>query len=247
MIRPMARGTLSVTGSTTVVELRIEPATGATIALVDDDSPAVLVTPDTLIVVEAESDTYAVELRTRPTADVTVTITGASGDLSLDRTSLVFTQADWRDPAGRGGDGRGRRRQRAGSRGDADAPGVGRGRVPGVARGGGGDDPGERPGPGVRRVDVVDGAGRGNGRVHGGVGDGADGRRDGSGHRRIGGLEPGQDPTGVHAGRLGRRADDHRRGGGGRRHLDGPGGDADAPGVGRGIRRHLRHGPGEDH
>ena len=90
--------TLSVTGSTTVAELRIEPASGAKIALADDDSPALLVMPDTLTVVEAGSDTYAVELRTRPTADVTVTITGVSGDLSLDKTSLVFTGADWSDP-----------------------------------------------------------------------------------------------------------------------------------------------------
>ena len=90
--------TLSVTGSTTVAELRIEPASGAKIALADDDSPAVLVTPDRLTVVEAESGTYTVELRTRPTADVTVTITGVSGDLSLDKTSLVFTGADWSDP-----------------------------------------------------------------------------------------------------------------------------------------------------
>ena len=90
--------TLSVTGSTTVAELRIEPASGAKIALADDDSPALLVMPDTLTVVEAGSDTYAVELQTRPTADVTVTITGVSGDLSLDRTSLVFTGADWSDP-----------------------------------------------------------------------------------------------------------------------------------------------------
>ena len=90
--------TLSVTGSTTVAELRIEPASGAKIALADDDSPAVLVTPDRLTVVEAESGTYMVELQTRPTADVTVTITGVSGDLSLDKTSLVFTGADWSDP-----------------------------------------------------------------------------------------------------------------------------------------------------
>ncbi len=90
--------TLSVTGSTTVAELRIEPASGAKVALEDDDNPAVLVTPDTLTVVEAESDTYAVALQTRPTADVTVTITGVSGDLSLDKTSLVFTGADWSDP-----------------------------------------------------------------------------------------------------------------------------------------------------
>ena len=90
--------TLSVTGSTTVAELRIEPATGARIALADDDSPAVLVVPDVLTVVEAGSDTYSVELQTRPTAQVTVTITGVSGDLSLDKTSLVFTGADWSDP-----------------------------------------------------------------------------------------------------------------------------------------------------
>ena len=90
--------TLSVRGSTTVAELRIEPATGARIALEDDDSPAVLMVPDTLTVVEAESDIYTVELQTRPTADVTVMIGGVSGDLSLDKMSLVFTQADWRNP-----------------------------------------------------------------------------------------------------------------------------------------------------
>ena len=90
--------TLSVTGSTTVAELRIEPASGARIALDDDDNPALLVVPDTLTVVEAASDVYTVALQTRPTAQVTVTITGVSGDLSLDKTSLVFTQADWRNP-----------------------------------------------------------------------------------------------------------------------------------------------------
>ena len=90
--------TLSVTGSTTVAELRIESATGAKVALEDDDNPAVRVVPEVLTVVEAASEVYTVELQTRPTADVTVTISGASGDLSLDKTSLVFTQADWRDP-----------------------------------------------------------------------------------------------------------------------------------------------------
>ena len=90
--------TLSVTGSTPVAELRIEPASGAKIALADDDSPAVLLMPQALTVVEAGSASYAVTLQTRPTADVTVTITGVSGDLSLDKTSLVFTGADWSDP-----------------------------------------------------------------------------------------------------------------------------------------------------
>ena len=93
--------TLSVTGSTTVAELRIEPVSGAKVALDDDDNPGVrVVVPDTdtLIVVEADSEVYTVALQTRPTADVTVTIGGVSGDLSLDKTSLVFTQADWRNP-----------------------------------------------------------------------------------------------------------------------------------------------------
>ena len=81
-----------------VAELRIDPAAGAKVALDDADNPGVRVVPDALTVVEAESNTYAVELQTRPTADVTVTIGGMSGNLRLDRTSLVFTQADWRDP-----------------------------------------------------------------------------------------------------------------------------------------------------
>ncbi len=90
--------TLSLIGSTTVAELRIEPATGAKVALRNDDNPAVRVSPERLTVVEAASEVYRVALQTRPTADVTVTIGGVSGDLSLDKTSLVFTQADWRDP-----------------------------------------------------------------------------------------------------------------------------------------------------
>ena len=73
-------------------EFRIRPADGA------PGTPGVRVSNTTLAVDEGGSGTYAVALQTRPTADVTVTITGASGDLSLDRTSLVFTEADWRDP-----------------------------------------------------------------------------------------------------------------------------------------------------
>ena len=88
--------TLSVTGSTTVAVLRVDPANGAQIALDDDDNPGVRVTPETLTVVESASAIYSVALQTRPTEDVTVRIGGVDGDLSLDRTSLVFTQADWR-------------------------------------------------------------------------------------------------------------------------------------------------------
>ena len=90
--------TLSVTGSTTVAELRIEPATGARIALDDDDNPAMRLVPEVVAVVEAGSAVYTVAVQTRPTADVTVTIGGVSGDVSLDKARLLFTQADWRDP-----------------------------------------------------------------------------------------------------------------------------------------------------
>ena len=87
--------TLSVTGTTTVAALRVDPANGAKIALDDDDNPGVRVVPDTLTVVESASAIYSVALQTRPTVDVTVRIGGVAGDLSLDKPSLVFTQADW--------------------------------------------------------------------------------------------------------------------------------------------------------
>ena len=87
--------TLSVTGTTVSAGLRIEPARGVMIALEDNDVPAVLVTPESLEVREAGSNDYQVVLQTQPTADVTVTISGATGDLSLDRPSLVFTPGDW--------------------------------------------------------------------------------------------------------------------------------------------------------
>ena len=89
---------LRVTGTTPVADLRVEPASGARIELEDDDVPAVLVMPSELTVIEAQSTDYQVVLQTAPTADVTVAIMGVSGDLSLNRTSLVFNRADWHDP-----------------------------------------------------------------------------------------------------------------------------------------------------
>ena len=89
---------LSVQGSTGVTGLQVEPSGGAALALVDDDIPAVLVTPVALTVVENGSGDYRVALQTAPSADVTVTVSGVSGDLSLDRTMLAFTDADWSIP-----------------------------------------------------------------------------------------------------------------------------------------------------
>ncbi len=229
--------TLSVTGSTTVAELRIEPASGTKIALADDDSPAVLVTPDRLTVVEAESGTYMVELQTRPTADVTVTITGVSGDLSLDRTSLVFTQAeDWSDPqnvtvtaaddddsaqdaavtlthrASGAPEYRGLRAELAVSIRENDPSLVFSETALAVPEG-------ETATYTVALATVPT----------------ADVTV------RITGASGDLSLDKTELARLGRRANDHCRGGAGRRHLDGPGGDADAPGVRRGIRRRQRN------
>ncbi len=80
---------------TTAAALRVEPVAGASIALLDDDVPEIRVDPDALEVPEAESRTYNVVLGTHPSADVTVTVGGVSGDLSVDKPSLVFTPGDW--------------------------------------------------------------------------------------------------------------------------------------------------------
>ena len=87
--------TLAVTGTTPVADLRIDPAAGAMVELEDDDVPAVLVMPDELTVTEAASADYRVVLQTEPTADVTVAISGVSGDLSLNKTSLVFAPGNF--------------------------------------------------------------------------------------------------------------------------------------------------------
>ena len=86
---------LRVTGTTPAADLRVEPAAGARIELEDDDIPAVLVMPGELTVTEAASADYQVVLQTAPTADVTVAISGVSGDLSLNRPSLAFAPGDF--------------------------------------------------------------------------------------------------------------------------------------------------------
>ena len=44
---------------------------------------------------EGSSKTYTVALDTQPTAAVTVTVGGASGDVTVDKISLTFTTSDW--------------------------------------------------------------------------------------------------------------------------------------------------------
>ena len=44
---------------------------------------------------EGQTETYTVALATEPSATVTVSISGVSGDLSLDPTGLEFTRSNW--------------------------------------------------------------------------------------------------------------------------------------------------------
>ena len=46
---------------------------------------------------EGESNTYTVVLTSEPTADVTVTVGGASGDVSVTGSPLTFTSSNWRE------------------------------------------------------------------------------------------------------------------------------------------------------
>ncbi len=62
----------------------------------DDDALALVLSAASLEVPEEGSVGYTVKLATRPTGPVTVTLGGTAGtDLSLDKTSLSFTVANW--------------------------------------------------------------------------------------------------------------------------------------------------------
>ncbi len=78
----------------------------------DNDTPGLLIDPTALTVEEGKSTSYTVVLATQPAVTVTVAITGhGNTDVTLDKTSLTFTTANWRNPqdvtvsAGHDGDG----------------------------------------------------------------------------------------------------------------------------------------------
>ena len=64
----------------------------------DNDAAGVTVTPTALTVAEGGSATYNVVLDTEPSADVTISLSFASGsdaDITVDKTSLTFTTDNW--------------------------------------------------------------------------------------------------------------------------------------------------------
>ncbi len=89
----------TVTLSHTAVGGGYEPASGSvTVTVDDDDTRGVTVSPTSLTVAEGSTGTYMVVLNTQPTGDVTVTVGGALGDVSVSRSSLVFTPTTWNQP-----------------------------------------------------------------------------------------------------------------------------------------------------
>ncbi len=95
---------------TVVIELGQLPAgtvagspSFVTISITDDDTVALVLDPASLTVAEGGSATYTVALATQPTGNVTVTVAGASGDVTVDTDSstpndqntLTFTPTTW--------------------------------------------------------------------------------------------------------------------------------------------------------
>ena len=60
-------------------------------------APAVNVNPTSLRIAPGRSASYTVALSVRPTADVTVAVGGATAEVSVDGSPLLFTPMDWRD------------------------------------------------------------------------------------------------------------------------------------------------------
>ncbi len=69
-----------------------------TVTIIDSDTPRLILDVNTLNVTEEGTATYTVRLGTRPGTNVTVTVTGQSGDLRVDSgADLTFTPDNWNE------------------------------------------------------------------------------------------------------------------------------------------------------
>ncbi len=66
-----------------------------TVTITDDDAVGVTLSVTELTVAEGDENSYTVVLNSEPTTDVIITISGASGDVTLDKSSLTFTITNW--------------------------------------------------------------------------------------------------------------------------------------------------------
>ena len=73
------------------------------VTVTDNDTPGLVLDPTSLTVAEGGSGTYTVKLATQPTGNVTVTVAGASGEVTFDtdgdtggnQNTLSFTDSTW--------------------------------------------------------------------------------------------------------------------------------------------------------
>ena len=73
-------------------------ASDVTVTEADNDMPEVTITPTSLTVAEGDSVKYTVVLATKPSGNVTISLSFASGsdeDITVDKTSLTFTPENW--------------------------------------------------------------------------------------------------------------------------------------------------------
>ena len=70
--------------------------TGAfTLTIRDDDGAGATVSTEALTIDEGASSAYTVQLNQKPSADVTVAVSGAAGDVTVDPGALTFTTANY--------------------------------------------------------------------------------------------------------------------------------------------------------
>ena len=70
-------------------------ASGVVVTITDNDTRGVTISPSPLPVTEGNTADYTVVLVSEPTSDVTVAISEMDDDITINKTSLTFTAADW--------------------------------------------------------------------------------------------------------------------------------------------------------
>ncbi len=66
-----------------------------TVSVTEDDTPGVTVSASSLTLSEGDAGGYLLQLETEPSSSVTVSVSGASGDVTVEPSSVTFTAADW--------------------------------------------------------------------------------------------------------------------------------------------------------
>ncbi len=91
----IADGVVNLTHSVSGGDYGMETASGVSVTITENDMAGVTVDPTSLTIEEGSSRNYTVVLESQPSANVTISVGGASGDVSVSHPSLVFTRDNW--------------------------------------------------------------------------------------------------------------------------------------------------------